>query len=279
MATQPALVFIVGCSGKGTPGPTSATGGAAGFSRETGAGPSITGGNAGGDSGSPSTNGVAGGAFGSGGVSPSDTPVSGGGSAGATTGLGGAGTSGRSSTGGTIATAGNSTGGGLGIGGSTGGGSAGMAGGGTAGTSGLGGVTQGGVSGTNTVVECTSTTCASRDDGGMDGASAECGEPVTKACYAACRESKDEASCSERGGTWRIKLSSTEGTCVCPTGEGGRPCTASSDCLDRCRAWMDPMQGSEAWCQQYVTSFTCSPEGGQPGFWCIPEFPFAICDP
>ncbi len=137
----------------------------------------------------------------------------------------------------------------------------------------------GGVSGTNTVIDCTSTTCAAHDDGGTDGVSGECGEPVTKACYAACRESKDEASCSERGGTWRTESSGMGGTCVCPTGEGGRPCTASSDCLGDCSAWMDPMQGSGTWCQQYVTSFTCSSEGGKQGCWCRPEEPFAVCFP
>jgi hypothetical protein len=153
-----------------------------------------------------------------------------------------------------------------------------MAGGGAGGASGLGGVTQGGVSGTSTVIECTSTDCASSHDGGMDGAASEC-EPVTKECYAACRESKDEATCSERGGTWQIKLSSiTEWTCVCPTGEGGRPCTASSDCLGHCSAWKDPF-GNGTWCQQHVTSYTCSAEAGQSGCWCVPEAPFAICIP
>jgi hypothetical protein len=218
-----------------------------------GAGPATGTGRAGGDSaGSPPTGVAAGGAFGSGGVDSNDAPAAGGVAGGAATALGSAGTGGIS---------------------------AGGAGGGTGGTSGLGGAAQGGAAGTDTVIECAGTTCAARDDGGTDGVSGECGEPVTKACYAACRESTDEASCSERGGTWRTKASGTGETCVCPTGEGGRPCTASSDCLGDCSAWMDPMQGNGTWCQQNVTSFTCSAEGGKQGCWCRPEVPFAVCYP
>lgn len=160
------------------------------------------------------------------------------------------------------------TGGGLGTGGSTGGGSAGMAGG---GSSGFGGITQGGVSGNNTVD-------ASPDDGGTDGAEGETGDPDPKALYALCRESPDEATCSARGGKWRT-YSSFVKTCVCPTGEGGRPCTASSDCLGDCSAWMDPMLGNGEWCQKNVTGFTCSSEGGKQGCWCIPEPLFAVCYP
>jgi hypothetical protein len=238
-----ALVFIVGCSGNGTTGP----------SRDAAADPGAIGGNAGGASASLSTTGVAGGA-----------------AAGATTALGGAGTAGRSGTGGTTATTTTNTGGGVGTGGGTGSGS--RTGGATGGAGGLGGVTQGGASGSNTVD-------AAVDDGGTDGADADQGDADLKARYTACRESKNETTCSERGGTWRMDMNNINGTCVCPTGEGGRPCTASSDCLGDCSVWMDPMQGSGTWCQKYATAYTCSAEGGKQGCRCRPEPPFAVCYP
>jgi hypothetical protein len=156
--------------------------------------------------------------------------------------------------------------------------------GGMAGAGGALGVGTGGSHGTGGAAAAggnpgTGGTGASSDDGGTVDVSGECGDPVVKASYVACRESKDEATCSERGGTWEISYANTtKYTCVCSTGEGGCPCTASSDCLGHCRAWKDPF-GSGAWCQANVTSYTCAAEGGQSDCMCVPYEPFAVCFP
>lgn len=172
---------------------------------------------------------------------------------------------------------GGGTGGSTGTAGGGTGGSTDTAGSGKGGTSGAGGVTQSGVSSSSSgAVDAAVDGVA---DGGSDEADADQGDADTRALYAACRDSKDEATCSERGGTWRLDYNKTYGICVCPTGEGGRPCTASSDCLGDCTAWMDPMQGNGTWCQKYVTGYTCSAEGGKQGCWCRPESPFAVCFP
>lgn len=151
------------------------------------------------------------------------------------------------------------------------GGGTGTTGGDTGGTSGLGGVTQAGVSGSGTVD-------STHNDGGSDSADADHADADNRVRYLACLESKDEVTCSQRGGSWRMKLASLSSwNCVCPTGEGGRPCTASSDCLSACSAWMDPMEGNGAWCQKNVSSYTCAAEGGNQVCFCRPETPFAVC--
>jgi hypothetical protein len=221
--------------------------GASGSNRDAAADPGTLGGHAGGTSGS--------------------STLGSGGAAGAASVLGGTATAGSSGAGGQTATTGTIPGGRVGTGGRTGG-DTGTAAGGTGGTSGTGGVPQGGVSGSS----------SAGVDADTDGLDAETVDADPKAVYAACRASTDEATCSERGGNWRT-YSDFVRTCVCPTSQGGRPCTASSDCLGDCSAWMDPMQGNGAWCQKYAESYTCSSEGGKQGCWCRPESPFAVCIP
>lgn len=194
-------------------------------------------------------------------------------SAGGRAGTGGTGTAGTAGaggrTGGTLASGGvtgTSAGGGItGRGGSASGGA------GTGGSHGTGGAAAaGGHPGTGGAG-------AASDDGGTVDVGGECGDPVAKASYAACRESNDEATCSERGGSWDIRYSTlSEYTCVCPTGQGGCPCTASSDCLGHCSAWKDPF-GNGAWCQANVTSYTCTARGGQSDCMCVPYEPYAVC--
>ena len=131
----------------------------------------------------------------------------------------------------------------------------------TGGTSGSGGVMAAGSTGT----------------GGSAGA---CGDPAMKALFAACAATQDAASCSDRGGHWRVfGAGNPGGACVCPTGEGGCPCYASSDCLGSCTAWLDPFDSSS--CDR-VTSFTCTSThvAEASGCWCRPEKPImAVCFP
>jgi len=120
---------------------------------------------------------------------------------------------------------------------------------------------------------CISTGCGlgggSSTDGGPSG---ECGDPALKALFPSCKASTDAASCSERGGLWRAR--NNTGTCVCPTGEGGCPCTASADCLGDCIAWKEPFGG----CAK-EGPFTCTAFGSLIGCWCRPEEPLAVCYP
>ena len=112
---------------------------------------------------------------------------------------------------------------------------------------------------------------------GTGGSSGACGDPAVKALYASCRATQDSASCTDLGGVWRTVGAGPGGTCVCPTGEGGCPCMASSDCLGACSAWMNPYDASSC---NNVTSFTCTSTGGDKGCWCRPEMPIQdVCYP
>jgi hypothetical protein len=122
---------------------------------------------------------------------------------------------------------------------------------------------------------CVSNGCGLSGGSGTGGSSGACGDPAVKAAFASCRASTDAASCTERGGLWRAQDPGiNSGTCVCPTGEDGCPCAASSDCLGHCAAWKDPFGGCGT-----AGPFTCTSFGGILGCWCRPEEPSAVCYP
>ena len=190
------------------------------------------------------------------------------GGSGGSIGAGAGGRGGTSSSGGGTATGGSGSGGILVMGGDSAGDS-GKGGGGSASSS--GGTVTGGATGSGGAMDGGST-----DTGGSGG----CGDPAVKALFAACKATQDEASCTEQGGHWRMFEGGTPGgACVCPTGEGGCPCAASSDCLGFCTAWLDPFDSSS--CNR-VTSFTCTSTyvAERGGCWCRPETPtMAVCYP
>jgi hypothetical protein len=170
------------------------------------------------------------------------------------------------------------------LGGSTSGsdGAAAMGGVGAGGASGTGGMT--GAAGDGSDGSLGDGGTAGSADGGSTadgGSSSSCGDPALMALFPACAATKDEASCTERGGTWRTLASSLGGTCVCPTGDGGCPCSSSSDCLGYCISARIPAVGAGSdYCASF-TKFTCSSTrvAPSPDCWCRPESPYSVCYP
>jgi hypothetical protein len=63
----------------------------------------------------------------------------------------------------------------------------------------------------------------------------ECGDKAVMERFKACKEAAskfDGAACEAAGGNWGNQ--GLHQGCNCPTGQGGCPCAASSDCLGEC---------------------------------------------
>lgn len=91
-----------------------------------------------------------------------------------------------------------------------------------------------------------------------------CGDPNVIRLFARCQNTETETDCVSAGGAWTTYPFSGMKGCLCPTGQGGCLCTASSDCVGRCFAT------SNARIDRCSTTHqgTCSTQEPQAGCWC-----------
>lgn len=197
---------------------------------------------------------------GAGGQSASGGAMATGGSASASTGgsaiVGGSATGG-SATGG-LAAGGNATGGAATGGNATGGGVTGgnMTGGNATGGAATGGNATGGAA----------TGGAATGGSATGGRSNTCGDAAVMERFTACNVAADAQSCVNLGGTWTQRPPAGPSMfCLCPSGDGGCPCTKRSDCVVDCIA---PLPMSSV-CTE-ITSWQCA-DAPQLNCWCSLE--------
>lgn len=78
-----------------------------------------------------------------------------------------------------------------------------------------------------------------------------------------CREARDEPTCLARGGNWGVHGLAPFPSCLCPTRDGGCPCTKPDDCTGGCYAPLGD-NGCDG-----VVAGTCAATQPFFGCWCV----------